>query len=354
MTSDLMNSYLKIFSENRTTILILLVIILVVGLAAIVSNMVILGFYLPKYKNLYPALYTINSVCDFAAGIGGLLVGAILIQFYISPKSLKIGEGLVGLEFYVVSVSLRVSVFSSLVISTVRTINIVKPHFVVSYKATLVAVLAVFCFWVVIVGVELKFTLMKNSKGYCVLGSGMNATSLNVTYHNMLEQSKIAELFLQPFVGKEVLCEVHRLLETLPNPTLNTILIEGIPFVIPLCLSIISLLITSYSLPRTKAGRKSTKSRGITVTVFWLTFVFVLCYLPYFIVLLVLGHPIPETSSSVTVMVRFVTTSVLPFLSTCLIPTILIIRGKKIRRFYWALFVDRGQKRVKQARENNI
>ena len=344
-----MDPYLQMFSENRTAILILLVIILTVGLASIVSNVLILGFYLPKYKKLYPVLYIFNSLFDCAAGLGAILVGVILIKFYISPTSLKTGTGLLESEFYIVNVSLRVSVFCSLVISIVRTINVVKPHYVVSYKATLAFVLAVLVFWAVFVGVELKFTVMRESTAYC--SSGEKVSGKNDTQPEMVEQKKIAELFLQPFVGKEVLCEVSKLLEQFPNTTIDMILIEGIPFIIPLCLSIISLLKTSYSLLKTEAGRQSSKSRSITVTVFWLTLVFVLCYLPYFVVLLILGHPSPKASSSVTVMVRFATTAVLPFLSTCLVPTILIVRGRKIRQFYWKFFVDRGQKKSSTCQE---
>ena len=343
-----MDPYLQMFSENRTGILILIVIILTVGLESIVSNVLILGFYLQKYKKLYPVLYVFNSLCDCAAGLGAILVGVILIKFHISPTSLTTGTGLLESEFYIVNVSLRVSVFCSLVISIVRTINIVKPHYVVSYRAILASVLVVLAVWAVFVGVELKFTVMRESTAYCGSGqkvSGKNGSGANNTQPEMVEQKKIAELFLQPFVGKEVLCEVSKLLEQSPDTTLDMTLIEGIPFIIPLCLSIISLLITSYSLQKTEAGRQSSKSRSITVTVFWLTFVFVLCYLPYFVVLLVLGHPTPKTSSSLTVMVRFVTTAVLPFLSTCLVPAILIVRGRKIRQFYWKLFVNGGQKK---------
>ena len=357
------STFLDYFLEVPQTVLALSVIAILLGVTAIICNTVVLMFYLNQYKKLYPMLYLFNSGCDCLAVLGSILVGVVLVQLYQREEGGSVdledepSNTLIGAVFFVVSVTTRASVVSSLAISVVRLINIMWAHYKINCKVVLGVLTGFLLFWLGFTAAELALTLNKPGKPIECGSSGDNEEILRKeppkhdgsrkhegtqnTFDSQGENqsdgeifsSKIGELFLQPFVGKEIICELENAVDK-SLPDLKIFLLEVVPFIIPVCLASFSLVLISYKLLSSKVGRNSDITRTITITVTWLTLFYVLCNVPFFVVLCVLGHPLPENSNNTTVVVRFVTTMMLPAVSACLTPGTLILRGSKIRRFY--------------------
>ena len=309
-------------------------------------------------------------------------MGVVLAQLYqreeegsVDPED-EPSEALTGSVFYVVSVTTRVSVVCSLTISVVRLINIMWAHYKINYKILLGVMIGFMMFWLGFTAAELALTLNKSGPpSMCGSASDGGKTGKKdppkhkrppkhdgppdkLGFENKVGEnldmgeiyfSKIGELFLQPFVGKEIVCELENAVnQSLPG--LDMFLLEVVPFIIPVCLATFSLILTSYKLLSSPVGRNSDVTRTITITVSWLTLFYVICNVPFFVVLCVLGHPTPETSNNTTVVVRFVTTVMLPAVSACLTPGTLILRGSKIRRFY----SDRISSSIRNVGQNNV
>ena len=354
-------TFLGLFLDKPTIVLTLGVIAFILGATAIIANSCVIVFYMPNYRNVYPMLYVCNCICDGFAGIGAILVGVVLVQLYQEEEADTIikkesgdvtsssqGEEsqpsttLIGTIFCIVNIATRVSVICSLTVSVVRVIHIVWIQYKIRYRMVLGAMISVLLFWIAFISAELVLTLKKTG-GPRICGIDENEEKKphrfaprdgKVPTGPPLHDMMIEQLFLQPFVGKEVLCKLADAINKPLPMALEIFLMEVVPFVIPVFLATFLLILTAHKLLSSSVGQHSEVSRNITVTVFWLTFFYVLCYFPFFVVLCVLGHPDFENPDVTDIVVRFVAGTILPFLSACLLPGTLIVRGSKIKEFY--------------------
>ena len=366
-------SFLELFLDNPSQVLSLGVIALLLGVMAIVFNSCVIAFYVPKYREVYPMLYLFNCASDCIAGVGAILTGILLLHLYqdemeksqvtssagvmtslagdltssTQETEHQTSTALIGTIFCVVSITIRVSVICSLTISVVRMINIVWAQYKINCRLLLGALVSILLFWIAFIAAELYLTI-ENIGGSMKCGdddddddkkaekSPRSGPGENNKFPKYVSSSEIEHLFLQPFVGKELMCELENALQKSLPFQFHIFLLEVIPFIIPVILATIILILTSYKLLKTPVGRNSTVSRNITITVAWLTIFYIVCHVPFFVVILVFGHPNLKEDDNAVVTMRFVTTSIMPFLGTCLNSGTLIVRGSKIRRFYTA------------------
>ena len=334
VTTETRSDFYLLFTSNYSSLIALEVTCFLLGLIAIPANMIVAAFYLPNTSKLYPMMYSFNSISDSILGVASFLVGGLVV--YAVDGTMKddpldpINIHLTDTVFCLVGVASRTSAVYSVTISVVRVINIIYPHYNVSIRGVILAMASMAVFWVSFLAVDLHLTITTD---HCMSLNLTGSGSLGTTGSRALFE----ELFLQPLVGKEVLCNIVLTINPDFSPannwyrTVQTVVLTGIPFFLPAGIAVACLCITAYKLLRTSIGRKSQVSRDITITVLYLTSAFVSCNAPYFVVLLVQGHPSLETSTHETVFVRLFTSTIFHFINAALTPVILIVRGTKLR-----------------------
>ena len=343
------DSFVDKFLENLAIIQALAVISCILGTLSILLNLCVIVFHVPKYKEVFPLLYLVNCTCDCVVGFAAILIGAALVKLHKEAGVISGQEPLLATIFFTESVFVRMSVFCSLVMSVVRVINITFIRYKVNYKLLLGFLLAVLLFWLVFVAGELYLILTKEQFGPSNCGGNPenNRTSIRRKHgHTLLKGSKkdppsdmrnihlLEDMLVQPFVGKDLMCQLANLIGRTIHGSTEVFLLTLIPFIIPVCLAFCLLILTVAKLFRTSVGRNSAVNRSITITVTWLTFFYVLTNLPLFIIFCVLGHPSINKSNNTEVVARFVASVILPALGSVLIPATLIARGSQIKQFY--------------------
>ena len=293
--------------------------------------MSVTAFYLPDAKKLYSVLYVFNSISDCLVGVASLLVGGVLIQMMVSSDAETFDLNLTKTVYCLVGVATRTSVMFSLTLSVVRVINIILPQYKINYKMVVVSMVSVVVFWICFLAVDLSMNL--DDDGSCT------SSNVQTSYPNTNDYQLVVDLFQQPLVGKEIYC--YALIAVKPDVSIGSewykdvqvFLLTGLPFFVPAGIATVCLLLTAYKLCSTSIGRSSRVSRDITVTVSYLTVVFVCCNVPYFMTHMIHGHPNLKNATHTSVILSFFTSTVFLLISATLNPVILIVRGRKLRSF---------------------
>ena len=309
------------------------VLCFVMAIAILLLNGIVLRHYVRKYREIIPLLYTSLSICDIGNALSALLIGSLLLIVltnYESPEAAFPGMAhVINITYILFSHSSRVSVLYNTVLAIIRTINVVFPTHVIQ-RSKIVAVLIVgHVLWFTlagldIVGLEQVLGYFENS----VDGENMAATT---RYHVLLDA-----LVVNPLTG--FLMFYHLLEKTCMIRYMNInwlfILFKGVPFVLPSILSMACMIIQTYFLVfRSRVGRRSAVSRRITITVMYLTAVFVTCNIPDFVLNLVLLTHIAVKAEHLPMYMcgAFSASVLLPFVNSLLNPLILIKRGTTLR-----------------------
>ena len=238
---------------------------------------------------------------------------------------------MISITYILFSLTSRVSVFCNTALVLVRTINVVFPTHKVSRALVM---------WVLITGNLLWLALgtadLLGLHGITPFFEAVRLDGLNYStrYDVLIDSLVVSPLtgFFMFYYIFDKLCLVRHFQDI----RWLFCLVKGVPFVLPAGISVICMVVQVYFLlGRSRIGRHSVVSRRITVTVLYLTTVFVLCNVPDFILNLILMGAIHishiKDNLVVYMCTQLVSSVILPFLNSLLNPFILMTRGSSLR-----------------------
>jgi hypothetical protein len=326
----------KLLALLDETWFIILTSLLCFGMCIMIMflNSLVLRHYIRKYKQLIPLLYTSISLCDMGNAISAFLTGTLLLMilrnYHADEDPYPTMTFLVKLTYIIFSLTSRVSVYFNTVLVLVRTIHVVFPTHSISRGKVMVVLVAGQVIWLSVAALDI-LGLQQILPYFSDSGSGED--ELPATQNDVL----IDSLVVNPLTGFFILfylfdkmCNIHNF-----NIIGVYVLVKGVPFVLPAVISIACMVVQTYCLIiRSSVGRHSAVSRRITITVLYLTTVFVACNIPDFILNLVcLGVISISIDHLPTYMcIMFISSVMLPFVNSLLNPLILLIRGSSLKQ----------------------
>ena len=125
----------------------------VLAVTSFVLNILIVFFYKRNAGSLSSTLYLSNGVCDLVSALGFLLQVPSVVS--ILNKDTPVSLPLVS--YWIVTVSVRMSVFMNCVLGVVRCINILKPFYPVNRKMITISTILYSLIWTTIASLDLWF-----------------------------------------------------------------------------------------------------------------------------------------------------------------------------------------------------
>ena len=260
---------------------------------------------------MIPAIYTILASCDAVTGLAGIATSVTL--GYLLTASPPTSQTHLLVSYNLTSLTVRFSVWISLALSLVRTVHIVKPHVVVRRWQVITPILVVFFLSVCL----MVFSYIAES----------DAGQTNIWH-------RVRFNLIFTMTGKRIYLYVARkMCVVISKETLWTLSII-IPFVLPALISFVAMAIQVYYMAIKPGVSKKIKSnRRITVTIIYLTLVYVLVNTLYFLTTIMYVYVVQDMTPGIS-FALFVTSTILPFINSLANPLIIAIRGKSIRRHF--------------------
>ena len=188
----------------------------VLAAIAVVLNILLIHYYKSNASSLSSALYLRNGVCDFVSALGFLLQvpSVVSIMDKDTPVSLP------KVSYWIVTVSVRMSVFMNCVLGVVRCINILNPFYPINRKMVNISTVLYFLIWATIASLDLWFYSTKiglQNKVYLVKSMvlkpepGFSIPSLLTGFEGnkttSLTQTEVVLVqFLTPIAAPALLC----------------------------------------------------------------------------------------------------------------------------------------------------
>ena len=306
----------------------------------LILNSLVLRHYIKKYKQLIPLLYTSMSLCDIGNAISAFLTGALLLMIMCNYRShsdpYPTMTFMVKLTYILFSLTSRVSIFFNTVLVVIRTINVVFPTYTIKRSRVIVVLVVGSVLWLSVAAIDIV-GLQQILPYFAKIKSETNeipSTQYDVLVDSLVVNPLTGFFFIYYIFDK--MCNIHNF-----NIIGVYVLVKGVPFVLPSAISIACMVIqTYYLIIRSRVGRHSAVSRRITITVLYLTTVFVACNIPDFVLnLMCLGVISISTDHLPTYMcATFVSSVMLPFVNSLFNPFILLIRGSTLKKSVQSCF----------------
>ena len=299
-----------------------IVLSFLLGFMCLIFNSFTFTFYKKKKNETLSLMYTALSAVDWVAGISALLNGVTLVmgQFDVTK------DYFVYVSVFVTSISSHVSVFYSMVLVVVRTINIVAPFYKTRDGVLKLTFMLYPILWVVITIPDIVFRASKsddteNIKNIPrqvflpITGIGIIMKMINNTTPSDSSEERLNETSLM--IAVFAVCNF-------------------VPYILPAIISVICFIIQAKCLLRNGGFNNKTNMR-ITVTIFYLTLVFFVCNSASCICMA--SYLIFSTNDmklikkdTFKLWAHFLMV-ILQFLNSALSPLILIARGREMRAF---------------------
>ncbi|KAL5257721.1 hypothetical protein ACHWQZ_G012591 [Mnemiopsis leidyi] len=305
-------AFRKQFGEREDIILIGGNMVLVISAA--VSNLIVLKYYRHQIKKLIPFLYFSVASADLITALSCSLHPAILFLLLYLPSLESTSSVFILISFLISSSSIRVGVFNTLVLSVVRSINIVQPFYQIKlgYLKLVTAIYPVT--WVILGSLDIY--------GIVDLGYMANPKALFKHFiYKPMSGSGLATLLL----GEDA--------------TYLQIILFGmtVPFLIPCLIVCVCLAFQIHylniSTAHLKQGTKIS-SRRPAITIFQLTLLFVICNIAATIVFISYyvssGSQTRRTDAS-DARIMYLSSCVLHVFNAAFSPLIMILRGRSLK-----------------------
>ena len=309
--------------------LIFIIVNLVLGVECIILNGIVIKFYYMKKQDIIPFLYIVLCSCDLLSGVNALVDAVISF----CGVSLEIYDSedrpfwLISISYLLTTVASRTSIYYNVVLAIIRTINIIRPFYLVKKKYVVICIVLYPLLWLSIGVAELIIQVRNN------------------------DLESIYFLYLHPLPGLNVILGDYHILGT---PAFVTVLILiTIPFLVPTIIMIVCAIIQSVSL-LTKSfvintdnvsinnSRASvslgnhgnvTKQRNMTVTIFLITALCIVCNTGYIIYIIVFRTlPLNSLTVDMYFIITYTMSTTLPFINASLNPIIFLTRGSALRQ----------------------
>ena len=260
------------------------------------------------------------AVSDFSSGMGGVIqgLGMLIVNSYQSTQKS------IFVSFYIITqVSFHVSAFLNVMLTTVRSISIFLPFYVINKRAIILSTVLYTLAWFFFVMYEwigLIFFMDFSHEADIAHSFYVYSRPLGLIIHNIVY--KIAPI---PVAQK------------ITSPMIITLAI-GIAYGIPSLISLLCGITQSIFLfRRTQMGqseKKPNKTKRMYKTILILTVVFFICNTTYLLISIVDDKRWARIQESVGGnYVLVFSSNHLFYLNSLLTPLILIIRGSSLRLF---------------------
>ena len=149
-----------------------------------------------------------------------------------------------------------------------------------------------------------------------------------------------------PFVGRQIVNNIFgggsgkKFYSFTPVAILALIFCIVIPFILPALISVFCFVVQARALLFKKVrpvGSSNRISQRITVTILYLTALFFVCNTSFFVAIIISINN-PGKERGVDLLAIHLTSVIMSFVNSAVNPIVLIVRGKKLRRFIKKLF----------------
>ena len=283
-------------------------------IAAAVFNLLVIKFYKHQVKKLIPFIYFSVALADLVTALSCLLHPVILVLLMFTSSHNTLSSVLILLCFLSSSTSIRVGVFYNLILSVVRSINIVQPFYQVNLGYLKVASVVYPVIWAVVGAVDV----------YWVVDLG----------YMMYPKAMFKHMIYKPMSGSGLAALVLG-----DDATYLQIILFGmtVPFLIPSLLVTICLVFQIHYLNISTAhlgkGAKIVSKRP-AITILQLTLLFITCNLTATAVFIYFYAPSgseQRRTGARDARLMYVSSSVLHVFNATFSPLIMILRGRSLK-----------------------
>ena len=283
-------------------------------IAAAVFNLLVIKFYKHQVKKLIPFIYFSVALADLVTALSCLLHPVILVLLMFTSSHNTLSSVLILLCFLSSSTSIRVGVFYNLILSVVRSINIVQPFYQVNLGYLKVASVVYPVIWAVVGAVDV----------YWVVDLG----------YMMYPKAMFKHMIYKPMSGSGLAALVLG-----EDATYLQIILFGmtVPFLIPSLLVTICLVFQIHYLNISTAhlgkGAKIVSKRP-AITILQLTLLFITCNLTATAVFIYFYAPSgseQRRTGARDARLMYVSSSVLHVFNATFSPLIMILRGRSLK-----------------------
>ena len=307
--------------EDTPLLALIITLHLLIGTAAIVCNLPVWSFYRTKHDNITHFLYLILAGVDMASGVAPLLHAGLLIAILQdSDSSVKV---LLPTVYFLTSITSRLSVFLATVIAVIRTLNIALPFYFVKKTLILIAFFLYMVWWLVFLSGDM---VDYKDKSGDVIG-----ISLFVLFYLAIPTPGFyfADMI---WTGLGITLFVN-------HQQYQHFIYNGIPFGIPIVVCIVCMCIQVWNLvikKKSGASQNNDINKQITITIYLLTTVFVVCNILFIIIFFgtVISNQATEGQlTKADFYLSYFAVNMLPSINSAINPIILIIRGRSLNQY---------------------
>ena len=281
-----------------------------------------------KISSPVPFMYVLLSSCDVATGIGAIINSVIFFILAASPDQLRKLPPAVSVQYFIVTITFKVSAFLNLIIAIARTINILQPFLKINKSSILASVIIYATGWTAFVTFELV-----------VSHKDISNSTLQDLYHTSLKKLYNPghyNIFFHTGLQDYYECR-------------NKMLFVFFPYVLPALIVFGCMVVQLKAIVRTWKARKSTvhgsqignietkRQRKITITILLITILYFICNTVYisnqilFCVETIDGlklNPSQRAERRWSVVLGYI----FPFINAAFNPSILIVRGQDLSK----------------------
>ena len=297
----------------------------ILTVVAIILNYKVSSFYRREIKKLIPFIYFSVSITDLITALSCFSHPLTLVLLLFTDQS-TLSSVLILIFYCISSTSIRAGVFYNLVLSVVRSVNIVRPFYQVKLGWIKIACIVCPFLWFLVASYDVYWMVNLGYIGFPI--------------------ALFKYLVYMPMVGNGVASD------TLGDDVsyLETILFGmSVPFLFPAVVVTVCFVFQLYYLSSASKVAMSMRinrkamSRRPAVTIFQLTLLFLICNLSstavYIYFFLPSGREQRRTGAK-DARVMYLASCVLHIVNAAFSPLIMILRGRSLKRAIWSQLVS--------------
>ena len=303
------------FLQDKTFLQLMGTACVFIGLTCLVLNMFTFTYYCKVKKQMFNTVYRSLTLCDMINGVAAILMGCNLMYYCTwDVATLEASPPDIGMTKLVVAVSSlmsRVAVWNNLLLTILRTQTVSIPAFKISSRAlNLMLIIQPAC-WIVVTISDISLE---------------QTTGMPLLYYIRYD-------VIKTMLGRMTIFKASFAMCVLPPSFVVWSFVLVIPFVLPVCIALPLMISQVYYLMfrNRQISSKSTRSKKMTITIIYLTIVYILCNSVYFIAIV--------TTNSISLdgppyeSLLFITSTVVPYLHSTINASILIGRGRSLQNY---------------------
>ena len=332
------------FVEESSLLALLGALCIVLGILGAILNLATFSYYCKVKKKLFGTAYRSLTMCDLVNCFAAIFMGCNLACF-ISWDSLSLegrSRGIIFSKFVVAISSLmsRIAVWNNLILTILRTQTVMTPSRSMSPTLLQWMLTVQPSCWVLISIADISLQYV---------------TELPILFHIRYD-------VIKPMLGRITIIEIGISMCVFPHPLLIWFLTLVVPFIIPVLIAFPLMIGQVYCLMfrNRQISSKSVRSKKMTVTIIYLTLVYIVSNSVYAIAIAFINEKYTEGLFFENYL--FITSTIIPYLHSTINAGILIGRGNSLQNHCMGLFdqylwwwrrVETPVREVEEERESN-